>query len=216
MNYLEFKKKSSSVDDCFNDNIHYFSSRYKNFFAYIFYKIKFSANLTTFSFFFFGLISVIFCYNQSYILSWILWRLHLIVDMADGVVARATNTFSKYAKLADKSIHFILYNLIFLILNKNQINFSVFLIMILFFIHSNFKEIFHVKQNLYENSAIFSNLNKKKSIIKNFIRDLIGIEGYIFFSFFCPSDIQVMLNFIYSINFIIFIVLKKLILKKKL
>ena len=216
MNYIEFKKKSHSRDDLFNDNVHYFSSKYKYFFAFIFYRIKFSANLTTFTFFIFGLVSVILCYNQSYMMSWIFWRLHLIVDMADGVVARATETFSKYAKLADKSIHFILYNLIFLILNKNQINFSVFLIMFFFFIHSNFKEIFHIKKNLYENSHIFENLNKKKSVFKNFIRDLISIEGYIFFSFFLPNNIQMILNFIYSTNFIIFIIIKILISKKKL
>ena len=139
----------------------------------------------------------------------------MIIDMADGVIARATNTFSKYAKLVDKSIHFIIYNLIFLILNKNQINFLAFLIIILFFIHYNFKEIFSITEKSFKNSS-FLNLNKERSVIHNILRDLIGIEGYIFFSFFWPSDIQILLNFIYSINFIILILLKRFIIYKRL
>lgn len=215
MNYLEFKKRSQYKNDYINDNVHYFSANFKYIFAYIFYKIKFSANLTTFFFFIFGLLSIIFCYKESYIISWIFWRFHLIIDMADGVVARVTNVFSKYAKLVDKSIHFIMYNLIFLILNKNQINFLVFLIIIIFFIHYNFKEIFFITEKFSKNSS-FLNLNKKRSVFHNILRDLIGIEGYIFFSFFWPSDVQIVLNFIYSINFIILILLKRFIIYKKL
>ena len=42
------------------------------------------------------------------LLSYLMWRIHIIVDMADGTIARATKTFSKSADGFDRSNHIVI------------------------------------------------------------------------------------------------------------
>ena len=108
MKYKIFKYASSRIDQDGNDNVHYFSKYFAPMFAYFFYKIKFSPNSVTFIFLVTGFLSALLLYWSFPIYAYLAWRLHIILDMADGSLARATKIFSSNAIGFDRSNHIII------------------------------------------------------------------------------------------------------------
>tara|TARA_Y100001933_G_C18884013_1_gene515315 strand:+ start:255 stop:947 length:693 start_codon:yes stop_codon:yes gene_type:complete len=111
MNYIVFKSKCTRNDFDKNNKLHFLSSIFSIRIAYILYRLGFSADTVTLIFGFLGLCSSWLYFYNFPLLGYIFWRMHIIFDMADGNIARATNKFNIYAKVVDKMIH-ILVNMI--------------------------------------------------------------------------------------------------------
>ena len=107
MNYITFKSKCSRNDLNKNNKLHFLSSIFSVRIAYILYRLGFSANLVTLIFGFLGICSSWLYFYNFPLLGYIFWRLHIIFDMADGNIARATKKFNIYAKVVDKMTHII-------------------------------------------------------------------------------------------------------------
>ena len=172
MDYSAFKEKSARVDKLGNDNNHFFSSLFSNRIAYVLYIARFSPNLVTLVFLLVGLFASGFVYLGNPIMAYVCWRLHIILDMADGDIARATKVFSPLANGFDKSNHIIINTfLIYTIANDTQIFFSALIFYIVFQLYYNFDRNFDVK--------IVGN-KIQLSISKVILKNLMTIEGYVF------------------------------------
>ena len=108
MNYLTFKSKSTRNDVNKNNKLHFLSSIVSVRIAYILYRLGLSANSVTFIFGFLGLCSSWLYFYNFPLLGYLFWRLHIIFDMADGNIARATKNFNIYAKVVDKMTHILI------------------------------------------------------------------------------------------------------------
>ena len=106
------KKKSLKKNQKDFQNNFYFSSKFSIYFTYIFVNLKISPNQVTFIFFLFGFLGAILLYFNtafSIILSFIFYRLHVIIDLCDGEVARFTKLYSLNGTYYDYMIHSVLY-----------------------------------------------------------------------------------------------------------
>ena len=173
MNYKEFIYKSTREDSELNNQIHWFSSLIKNPISYCFYKLKFTPNNVSFLFGIVGILSVyMLIYNQVF-LFFILWRLHIVLDMIDGDLARVLNKKSDFGQYIDKlnhgTINPILIFVICDILNNN-IHLSLF---------CAFSFIFFQNTKQYSNKKQILNLTYNKNIFLIILKDLLIIEGLI-------------------------------------
>ena len=110
MNFSNFRVSSARDDGLLNTKQHFFSSLFSNHVAFFLYKLGMSPNAVTFLFCLTGLCAAISFSSQSLVIGYLLWRLHIILDMADGDIARATKRYSLSANGFDKVNH-ILINL---------------------------------------------------------------------------------------------------------
>lgn len=172
--YKNFIKKIARKQDLYSQkNLHYFSILFSTRISFWLYKLRLSADFILLLFFFIGILSNLFLYYDFYIISYILFRFHIILDICDGNLARANKTYNVLAPGLDKVTHFITNNsLLFLINYKIGLNFDYLFIFLTF--------------NL---SYLFSNLFKKNvkiDILENkifqILKDLISLEGYLLFS----------------------------------
>ena len=108
MNYRDFVVNAMRKDAVANDMTHYFSHHFSAKVAFIFYKIGVSPNFVTWVFLLVGCASAICIWLGYPVLAFILWRVHIIIDMADGTLARATKIFSKSADGFDRTNHIII------------------------------------------------------------------------------------------------------------
>ena len=116
-------KKSKRINAKENNNLHPFATRFSIYFSWLFINLGFSANTVTFIFFIIGVISAIsLLFNSLFavLISYFLFRLHIIIDVSDGEVARYNNTLSINGSYWDSIIHLILYPLIFLCMCFSQ------------------------------------------------------------------------------------------------
>ena len=107
MNYITFKSRCIRSDVNKNNKLHFLSSLFSIRFAYILYKFGFSADFVTLIFGLLGICSSWLYFYNFPLLGYFFWRLHIIFDMADGNIARATKKFNIYAKVTDKMTHII-------------------------------------------------------------------------------------------------------------
>jgi phosphatidylglycerophosphate synthase len=173
LNYKEFIKVSERSDKSANDNVHYFSKIFARPTSFILFKLGLTPNLVTFAFLVVGVMSgILFKYNQM-IIGYLFWRFHIVLDMADGSIARATKNFSPYADGFDKSNHVIINTLVLLVPLSFLNNFSLTYMILVSF-------------NLYYLFDRFYYSNKRESrnysIPINFLKDLISLEGYVLIS----------------------------------
>ena len=105
LTFVDFKRNCLRKDSSINNKLHFFSSHFSIRLSYILYNLGFTPDFTTLIFGLFGVLSAIFFFNDLKILGYIFWRLHILLDMADGNIARATNKFNPDAKLTDKFTH---------------------------------------------------------------------------------------------------------------
>ena len=113
LNYREYKNLCIRKDSERNARLHFFSSIISVKVSYFLYRIGFTADFTTFLFGIFGIASSIMFFYNFPIFSYLLWRFHIILDMADGNIARATIKFNPYAKISDKLTHIIVNLMVF-------------------------------------------------------------------------------------------------------
>ena len=196
-NFKVFKEKTKRDNQKQFEITWYFASIPSKFFSYLFYRLGLSANQVTILFFIVGLFgaSIIFLNTVEYlILSYLLFRLHIIFDLSDGDIARYYNDFSVKGAYMDYMIHSILYPLyiinlsIICYINYLDVKF-LFLGLLLSFLQSlllatknTFQRAFH--QTSINNKPITNTFNKKQSSIKkyiiNILSDILSIEGFVF------------------------------------
>ena len=108
MNFSSFKAASIRKDAPANDKAHFFSRYFSVQTAYLCYRLGMSPNHVTALFLIVGIAAGAAFYFNMALLGYALWRLHLILDMADGNLARAREQFSPNAVGYDRSNHIVI------------------------------------------------------------------------------------------------------------
>ena len=190
ISYTDFKANCTRADSIANNNIHFFSKQFVPFFGFLLYRIGFSPNACTFLFGIFGLLSTVCIYYEMGALSYLFWRLHIILDMSDGNIARVSQKFSQSAVGFDRSLH-ILINTSYLLFSMKSINSVVplTLLLIAFYLYYFFDRNYIMKKTQ----------SKSYSILKNIFKNMISLEGFVLVA--CASTF---FNFDYYINILIF------------
>lgn len=211
MNFSEFRLSSVRDDGLLNSKQHFFSSLFSNHVAFFLYKLGMSPNAATFLFCLTGLCAALSFSSQYLVLGYLLWRLHIILDMADGDIARATKRYSLSANGFDKVNH-ILINLgvIFALSYISSINlFQIYFFCTTFLISYLFDRLY-----LQEKRKSVRDL----SVLKILIRNLLGFEGFLisfmllfFLQFYNALSI---LFFFYSLSFLAMFFLKLVLWQK--
>ncbi len=107
----EIREKSRRSNAIINNRVHWFSSKFSIYFSYFFINLGFSADAVTIVFFLIGIAGAISAFYGGIIgsiIAYICWRLHIIIDMSDGDVARFNKSYSHRGKYWDAMIHSIL------------------------------------------------------------------------------------------------------------
>lgn len=175
-----------------NNRLHWFSSKFSLYFSYLFIRLGMSADTVTAVFFILGFIGALLFNSTTIFLSilgYIFFRLHVIIDMSDGDVARFHKSFSIRGSYWDSVIHSILNPLYYM-----SISFSyyfifgelIFLIITPFIVLSS-SLVMAVKNNFFK-ALYFNKKNENKSQNKMspikyklyyFLSEIISIEGFI-------------------------------------
>ena len=190
-----------------NNKLHWFSSKFSIYFSYIFIKLRFTADQVTIIFFLIGLFGV-FSYGFNSlslsILGYMLFRLHIIIDMSDGDVARFNQSFSIRGAYWDAVIHAILNPLYYIFICFSfylQFDNNLFIVIgallglsssVLMSVKNNyFKAMLSNGMSLTKNVVLDSPVEKKPNIKKNikyksiyFLSEILSIEGFIFLAVF--------------------------------
>jgi phosphatidylglycerophosphate synthase len=162
--------KSARQDISANDAAHFFSTRFAQQVAYLCYLVGLSPNAVTFLFLLVGFGSAVSLHLGVPIVCYILWRLHIILDMADGSLARATQRFSKSAMGFDRSNHIIINTTMLMASLNHGGNFYVTNAMIVaFYLTYFFTRNYHSDRQSTQHFSFFA------VVVKN----LLGLEGYI-------------------------------------
>lgn len=170
MLYNEFLTASTREDVKANDHIHYFSKYFAPRLAYTAYKIGLTPNQVTFIFLFLGIGSGVALSSSLPFICYILWRLHIIVDMADGSVARATKVFSPNAVGFDRCNHVIINTTILLVPLTGYVDLiAANGLVVSFYLYYFFSRNFVTKTPGVHSFSVTANLAK----------DIVGLEGYI-------------------------------------
>ena len=197
MNYSDFIANSKRNDATANDMTHYFSHYFCTRVAFLFYKIGVTPNFVTWVFLLVGCASAISFWFEKPVLAFVLWRLHIIIDMADGTLARATKRFSKSADGFDRSNHIII-NTSVLMATMHAVDNSLILLSIIITFYLSY----FFSRNYYLGKRQTYSMN----LLKNIAKDLVGLEGYLFFTcalqYVGASSEQVLLSCLYSFFFI--------------
>ena len=109
--------KSRRVNDIENKRLHPFASKVSIYFSWVFINLGLTPNQVTGLFFLTGFAGAIILLVNSWtalIISYLLFRLHIIIDVSDGEVARYTKLFSINGSYWDSMIHAVLYPLFFI------------------------------------------------------------------------------------------------------
>lgn len=207
MQYSAFRKASTRADALDNDRIHFFSRLFSTYFAFAFFKLGFSPNQVTFLFLIVGCLAGASLYCGYGLLAYMFWRIHIILDMADGALARATNNYSKYATGFDRSNHIVINSTI--LIAPLSLSGSIFLANILigsFFLYYLFS------RNFKENDGVVH----AHSVLANLAKGVIGLEGYVLLQasliLFGKAELAPIVAGVYAAHFLLLFLLK-LILK---
>lgn len=168
--YADFRERSTRADVSANDAAHFFSSNFAQPVAYVCYKLGMTPNAVTFLFLIVGFSSALSLYLGWPLLCYVLWRLHIILDMADGSLARATKRFSTAAMGFDRSNHVIINTTILMASLNHGGNIYLTNAMIVAFYLSYF-----FSRNYYTGKQHTQNF----SFVGILARSFLSIEGYI-------------------------------------
>lgn len=203
MNYIKFIEKASRKDASANNLAHYFSSHFSERVAFMFFKVGASPNFVTWVFLFVGCSCAAFIWTGHPVLAFLMWRFHIILDMADGTLARATQQFSRAADGFDRSNHIII-NTAVLIASTQAFENDIITLCLLV----SFYLMYFFSRNYYTSKMETRNF----SLIKNFIKDAVGMEGYLFFTLvlqsFSFTSAQIFISSLYACFFFILFVIK--------
>jgi len=170
MKYSDFKKSCVRSDASANDVTHFFSRWFAVPAAYLCFRLGLSPNQVTGLFLLFGVLSGVTLYLGMGLAAYLFWRLHMILDMADGSLARATKLFSPNAVGFDRSNHIVINTTILLapIVSFGSIAMANVLTAS-FFLHYFF----------YRNYSKEKGETQQLSLFVSFVRHALGIEGYV-------------------------------------
>lgn len=191
----ETRDKCKRKDNKLNNKLHWFSSKFSIYFSFFFLKLKLSADQVTIIFFLIGLVGALLFTFNSIILSviaYIMFRLHIIIDMSDGDVARFNQSYSIRGAYWDAIIHSIVNPLYYVFISYSfyvQFDNDIFLILGAFSGISS-SVLMAVKNNYYK-AMLFNkiSLEDKKNNhlkVKNFkffilftLSEIMSIEGFV-------------------------------------
>ena len=203
MNYEKFITKAQRTDVVENDATHFFSRNFASGFAYFFYKLNATPNMVTFLFLILGMCTSLALNLGMPILAYICWRLHIIIDMADGSLARATQIFSKSAVGFDRSNHIVINTCLLIVTNQHLENYLVigFLIISFYLYYFFSRNYFSGKQS-----------TRKFTIVEVLIKNALGLEGYVLAAvlivFFELPELQLYVTIFYALTFLTLYFLK--------
>jgi len=170
LNYQVFRSSALRDDADANEVTHFFSSHFSVPCAYLCYRLGLSPNKVTAMFLVFGILSGMALYFQAAIIAYILWRIHIIMDMADGNLARATKKFSSSATGFDRSNHIAINTTVLLgpITATGNVLLANVLVVTFFLNYLFYRN--YIKEKVQ---------TKSLSISASILRHALGIEGYI-------------------------------------
>lgn len=189
----EVKKRTQRSNAIINNRIHWFSSQFSTYFSYCFLRLGFSADKVTVIFFLTGLTGALFSLTgglKGSIITYLCWRLHIIIDMSDGDVARFNQSFSHRGKYWDSMVHTILNPMYSLLIPlgfyfKTNDNGFLFLAIGLMFSQSI---LLATKYNIASEPIATESISSRTSSTKLrrrftfFVLEAIGMEGFILIS----------------------------------
>ena len=191
----EVRKRCRRDNADANNRLHWFSSKFSVYFSFLFIRMGLSADFVTILFFLFGLFGAALYSFNSMILSiigYVSWRLHIIIDMSDGDVARFNKSFSIRGAYWDAVIHLILNPLYFLSVSYSfylQFSNNIFLMVggasclsmsILMGVKSTFYKAKFLNKELYDPSTrLESNSSSFSNRVFVFLSEALGMEGFI-------------------------------------
>ncbi len=177
-----------------NNQLHWFSSMFSIYFSYFFIRLKLTADQVTIVFFLLGLTGAIFYSTNTLLcslLGYLFFRLHIIVDMSDGDVARFNKSYSIRGAYWDAMIHSILNPLYCIAISFAMYTRfdDVFFLLLSPFMALSAGLVMAVKNNYYK-ACYFNNLQKesvKKSTPKKNIKywmfyiasEVLSMEGFV-------------------------------------
>lgn len=195
----EVKKRCKRENSEANNRLHWFSSNFAIYFSYIFLKLRFSADLVTIIFFILGFFgAILYSFNSIILtlLAYVFWRLHIIVDMSDGDVARYYKSYSIRGAYWDSVIHSFLNPLYCLSISYSfylQFDDNIFLIIgcllsfsssVLMGVKNNFFKAKYLNKETYSKTSNQISNNNTNFFYKLFFvsSEILGMEGLIFFT----------------------------------
>lgn len=183
---LTKKQNQKEFEDLF-----YFSHRFSHIFTYFFINLSITPNQVTGIFFLAGLLSCLLFISPEIIyiiFAFIFWRLHIILDLCDGEVARYTKQYSFNGAYWDYMIHTVLYPLCFIGISYSLfITFDNYIFLLMAAIGSLSASIQLAVKNtyfraLYANQKIEDSSAKiyERNLFKKVILELISFDYFIF------------------------------------
>ena len=233
----EVKLKAKRHNDESNKKLYFFASFFSIYLSWIFINLRISPNVVTGIFFLTGLGSAAsFLYSSDLMfimIGYSLWRLHIIIDLCDGEVARFEKKFSFNGAYWDYMIHSVLNPLTYgsiCFATYRKFDDDIFLILALFgsIIVS---QTLSVKNNYYramlfndEKLQKTSNTTKAsplKNRLMNFFINLLSFEGflltYIILSILSVNkEFYLIALFLYTVIFLFFVLFKFILFSKKI
>lgn len=196
MNYSTFKAQAERSDKEANNRTHFFSSLFSLPVAYAAFRGRMSPNFVTFLFLVAGVASSVSLYLGAPLIGYLFWRLHLILDMADGDLARATRNFSKSAMGFDRTNHIII-NTLFIFAACDSVDPSILIapLVITFYMSYFFS------RNYYSGKQA----TRSFSTLKNILKSAFGFEGFVLVSCvihkYLDDSIQLIAVLVYTLCF---------------
>ena len=189
--FNQVKELTKKINQKEFEDLFYFSHRFSNFFTYFFINFGITPNQVTVIFFLTGLLSCILLFSSNIyliIMGFILWRLHIILDLCDGEVARYTKNFSFNGAYWDYLIHSLLYPLCFIGISFSLfISFNNYLFLILSAAGSITLSIQLAIKNTYYRALYVNKVSDevstkiyKRNKIKKVILELISFDYFLF------------------------------------
>ena len=174
LSYKEFKLANQRDDQDRNNLTHFFSRYFVNVCAYPFYIFGLTPNQVTLVFIATGIMGGLLSFQGFLIWAYVLWRLHIIIDMADGSIARVTKLFSDYGDTLDKVGHHIIYPIYWIGFLYSSGLILLYPLLTLFF--------FAIASSQWTIKHIFRNKQLRpqaENILKRLIANIFGIEGFL-------------------------------------
>ena len=191
----EVREKSRRSNAIINNRIHWFSSKFSIYFSHFFINLGLSADAVTIVFFLIGLAGALSALTGGLlgsIIAYICWRLHIIVDMSDGDVARFNQSFSHRGKYWDAMIHTILNPLFSLLIplgvffQSNDTHFILLGIGLMFSQSILLATKYNFPSEAEKSEAPTQDIDVKPWSLKRKVihqaSELAGMEGFIFIS----------------------------------
>jgi len=166
---------------------YFFATRFSPFFTFLFINVGFTANLVTFLFIFVGIIGggLLFILPlESFWVSYILWRLHVILDVSDGEIARFSKKYNDNAIYWDFMGHSIIYPLYFagiFIMAYYEMNLSLEIGIIGIIVASLLRAVTkNFQAMLYKANKKSKTKQVAKNRKKNILFYVLSFEGFLF------------------------------------